>query len=391
MASVNIVIRAVNSAKGAFQEVGNQAQALNKKLAMIGNVFKGLFIGGVAVKLIKMFVGASTESEKLKESVERIKKPFMAIAAIIGNVIVKALHLIAPIIEGIGKAAQWAFQLFETEAQTAARNAEMAQRALADEHKKLEAEKADAEKKRIDEIKDEEEKLAALRKHWADEEKRVTQEKADLDKQLFDAKKAREEKGMRPELLMERRKKELETRQADLDFYQRGGFTLKAAQAEVDIEGLLGEIDQLQSDINDAMDEANTAAHEAWIEQEKEKGEAVKSRLTEQTRLEIEAIEKQAAALEEAAKQKIESIGKAAATATDLQSRTQQRLRAMEAGSFGARRESVKEVRERLTNEAAADMAKADALRNKAAEIAEKSEQHLKSIEEKLDALLTLK
>jgi hypothetical protein len=114
MAAVNIVIKAINSTKAAFQEVGRQADTLNKRMAKIGQVFKGLFIGGVAVRFGKSLLQASTYGKELEESGARVKEAWNGVTTEIGDAFARIVLALEGPIKRVGgfldtviKRAQW--------------------------------------------------------------------------------------------------------------------------------------------------------------------------------------------------------------------------------------------------------------------------------------------
>jgi hypothetical protein len=114
MAAVNIVIKAINSTKAAFQEVGRQADTLNKRMAKIGQVFKGLFIGGVAIRFGKSLLQASTYGKELEESGTRVKEAWSGVTTEIGDAFARIVLALEGPIKRVGgfldtviKRAQW--------------------------------------------------------------------------------------------------------------------------------------------------------------------------------------------------------------------------------------------------------------------------------------------
>jgi hypothetical protein len=116
MSAISIVINAVNNAKAAFESVGNQTIALNKKLNKAAGVMRSLFAVGIAAKFVKDLVGASSETEKLEGIIGRIKERFGDAATTIGDglvailgfleaPIIKIADFIGAIIDGIKKVA----------------------------------------------------------------------------------------------------------------------------------------------------------------------------------------------------------------------------------------------------------------------------------------------
>jgi hypothetical protein len=289
MATVNITIKAMNATKAAFNEVGKQASDLNKRLQKVGSVFKGLFVAGLAAKMVQQLAGMSTNSDKLSERIEKIKKAWSGVAQILGNAVVGALGLITPIIEGIGKAAEWTFQLFETKAQTAARHAANEQKELAAVHIQQEKDKAAADAARVEATKKKEQELAALRKHWHDEEIRFRKEIEGLEQSLDGKRNDRAESMMSDAELLAKRQKELAEAQDNLSFLTEAGFTKRALEVSIDIEGMLSDIDKLTASLNDAMDKAQTESHNAWLAEQSEKQRVEKERIEESKRLQIKA------------------------------------------------------------------------------------------------------
>jgi hypothetical protein len=114
MAAVNIVIKAINSTKAAFQEVGRQADTLNKRMAKIGQVFKGLFIGGVAIRFGKSLLQASTYGKELEESGARVKAAWRGVSSEVGDAFArivlsleKPIKAVGEFLDSVIKRAQW--------------------------------------------------------------------------------------------------------------------------------------------------------------------------------------------------------------------------------------------------------------------------------------------
>jgi hypothetical protein len=185
MSAISIVINAVNNAKAAFESVGNQTIALNKKLNKAAAVMRGLFVAGIAAKFVKDLVGASSETEKLEGIVSRIKEKFGDAATTIGDGIVGILGAIEPVIlkvgdflnfviDGIKRAAAIAGALLSgagfkdaikiadqaLAAEKAERAARIEAKKTAEEKKKLDKEVADNAIKEAERVAKEKEKLA---------------------------------------------------------------------------------------------------------------------------------------------------------------------------------------------------------------------------------------
>jgi len=102
MAAVNIIIKAVNSTKGAFNEVGRQAADLNKKLSAMSRIFKGLFVAGIAAKFGKSLLEASSYSLELEQSAGRIKKAWQPIGEEIGDAFARIVLSLERPINAVG-------------------------------------------------------------------------------------------------------------------------------------------------------------------------------------------------------------------------------------------------------------------------------------------------
>lgn len=267
MAAVNIVIRAVNSTKAAFQEAGNQAEGLNKRLQKIGNVFKGLFVGGILVQFGKKLLEASSYGKQLEESGKRVKSAWSGVSTDVGDAFARiVLSLEGPIkaignfLDGIIDKLQYAAAY--TTALVSTQSFEEASRIAAETVEQIKAEQ-DARRAANQEAE-------AGGKAESDDAKYLNElyeERFKLSQQLTAEKKKAREADMTPEELLKTREAELAQKKqqanATINFpglsaEQNAAINdVAKIETEIDIVNLEQEIKKIRDGINAATAEAD--------------------------------------------------------------------------------------------------------------------------------------
>jgi hypothetical protein len=270
VASFDIVIRATNATKAAFNEVGAQANALNKTLQKAGNLFRGLFVAGVVAKFAKELLEASTYGKELEEAGERVKSAWSGVTQKVGDgfaemvmalepIISKVGNFFSGVIDGLQKGAAYVVGLVTTGSHKKA--SKIANETVADLKKERQAriDAAAAEKRHVEVLKEKENDDKAVEKLRAEI---AAKEKKRAEDQLSDE-----------ELLAKRR---AELRSVDLEKFISTSETgrLAAINKELDLKK---EIEGIQERINKRLAEA--AEEQAKIADETAKEQHHKERV----------------------------------------------------------------------------------------------------------------
>ena len=300
-ATVSIVVRAINATKAVFQDVGTQAEALNKRMNKLASVFRGLFVAGIAARFTKSLLDASTYSKELEGSAGKVKSAWRDVATDIGDALAKLFMSIEPILSNAGKIAKGIIKdiRFAAAYYGALAGGATSQEAIRE---------AEAAEKRI-----EQEQKVRKERQKTEDFLRAAQERNNKAAEDYDKikarndereKKAQESKMANEDLLLKKLQEQIDAGAELSQLEQLGILSFpEAERAEkvreriLDLDEEIAKIrDNIAKDEADAAEAAKASAEEAkenFKKQELEKLEAAKDRIEQTTKAELESLEKQ--------------------------------------------------------------------------------------------------
>lgn len=419
---ISIVISAINKSKAAFNEVVDQLDKTKNRIDKFSNAFRGLFVAGMFAGFVKGLVGATTETEKLQNSVSKIKDAFRPVTQTVADGLVSIIqamekplatvaNFLNKLVEGVQYASAYTAALIETKshaeakaiaettvAQMAAeRDARAAAQATAEERQKLAEETAQKEIKEAERI--------------AKEKEEIAKELAKLEEDLTRKRTKREEDAMTKEQLLARRIEQLKDQQEQAALGRFNSNQRQRLQALNAIEDLNADILKLQEDINkEAADyakkqqEASQKSLQKNLEQEKlEVAKRANEEINSLERQREELLLRQEKLIEESAEKRRLAVEPGAVQEFEIQEkrREQEQKRfekllesARKRMRFGgeerlSRQERFAVESERAAQQAAQARQEAETKQAKIDELQVKMEQHLASIDQKIEDAIT--
>lgn len=101
-ARVDIVVGAINRTKAVFQEVGMQADNLNKRMQKVAGIFRGLFVAGVAAQFGRSLLEASSYAKELEQSASNTKNAWRGVSTDLGDAFARIVMSVTPVIQKVG-------------------------------------------------------------------------------------------------------------------------------------------------------------------------------------------------------------------------------------------------------------------------------------------------
>lgn len=365
MSAINIVIRAINSTKAAFQQVGKQAEDLNRRMRRIAGVMRGLFAAGIIATFVRKLFQAGTETDAVRKATERLKGSWESVISTIGDGLQKAFIAIEPLLSRIGKAwDDWLKKVTEafmawgafSAGQTMGEAVGSASGLVEDEYA-ARAARREAIKKAAEE-KAQQNELEKARQEYEQKARKALEDRLALAGKLH-----------LKEMELAEATEELRsaTAQNDEAAYYR------ARSRILDIEKEIAEIQEEQheaeQDAAKERKEEGKAILDAEKKRQEEAADAEKERKKEAADAEKERLEAAKDRIEKSLRAELDAIAKAADAAREEEAKKREeadRLRAESIGGPGARRERRREERDREKQEERAAKVIAEARRRAA-------------------------